>query len=155
MEKQLVNKDYRLERFAAKGGWTFAAIPELLQDKTAPFGWLKVRGSIDGYEIGKTHLMPMGKGRLFLPVKAAIRKQIGKKEGDWVRIVLYEDKTPLAIPPEFADCLSDEPEAEKRFHKLTEGRQKAILELVYTAKRETTRAGRIARIIKALLQDKQ
>jgi hypothetical protein len=72
-ERPLVNKTYRLEKFPGKGGWTFARIPEILPDKKAHFGWVKVRGTIDGYEIRKYHLMPMGNGSLFLPVKAEIR----------------------------------------------------------------------------------
>lgn len=51
--KPLVNKKYKLEKFPGKGGSTFARIPEVLQDKSKRFGWVKVRGSIDGYEIKK------------------------------------------------------------------------------------------------------
>jgi len=75
----LVDKKYKLEKFPGKGGWTFARIPEILQDKTKPFGWVKVRGTIDGYEIKKYNLMPMGDGMLFLAVRAEIRKKINKK----------------------------------------------------------------------------
>ena len=47
-EKPLVDKQYKLEKFQGKGGWTYARIPEIIQDKKAHFGWVKVRGSIDG-----------------------------------------------------------------------------------------------------------
>src|SRR5688572_23293465 len=79
----------QLERFQAKGGWTFARITTLSQEKKNHFGWKKVCGSIDDYEIKESHLMPMGKGQLFLPVKAEIRKKINKQEGDWVKVILY------------------------------------------------------------------
>ena len=79
MEKPLIDNEYLLEKFSGKGGWTYAAIPEIKPDKHAYFGWVRVRGSIDGYEIRAYHLMPMGNGKLFLPVKADIRKKIGKK----------------------------------------------------------------------------
>lgn len=92
MEKLLVNKKYLLEKYPGKGGWVYACIPEVLQDKHAYFGWVKVKGRIDDYEFKSFHLMPMGNGKLFLPVKAEIRKKIGKKEGDWVTIVLYAAK---------------------------------------------------------------
>ncbi len=78
----LVNKHYLLERFPGKGGWTFARIPEILQDKKAHFGWVKVRGTIDGFEIRKYHLMPMGNGNLFLQVKAEIRKNNSREKGE-------------------------------------------------------------------------
>ena len=69
-EKPLVSRNYLLEKYPGKGGWTYAAIPEILQDKKSPFGWVKVRGWIDDFEIKNYKLMPMGNGKLFLPVKA-------------------------------------------------------------------------------------
>ncbi|MFT5385881.1 MAG: hypothetical protein ACI81W_003292, partial [Saprospiraceae bacterium] len=61
-EKPLVNKKYLLQRFPGKGGWTFAEIPEILQNKKAPFGWVCVKGFIDDYELKQYKLMPMGNG---------------------------------------------------------------------------------------------
>ena len=63
-ETPLVDKDYLLQKYPGKGGWTFAAIPEIAQDKHAWFGWMKVRGTIDDYAIENYHLMPMGNGSL-------------------------------------------------------------------------------------------
>jgi len=59
-----------LEKFPGKGSWTFAAIPEIMPDKNAPFSWVKVKGSIDGVEIDRYHLIPSGKGTLFLSFKS-------------------------------------------------------------------------------------
>ncbi len=118
MQTPLVNKEYVLERFAAKGGWTYARIPEILPDKHAHFGWVRVRGTIDSVEIFKYHLMPMGNGCLFLPVKAAIRKTIGKKAGDKVHVVLYNDDLPVSLPAELEACLRDEPLAYAAFLKI-------------------------------------
>ena len=98
MEVPLVDKDYLLERTPGNGGWTYAPIPEVPQDKKAPFGWVKVKGSIDGVEIKKHHLMPMGNGELGLSVKAEIRKKIKKQAGDYVHVVLYLDEEPSEIP---------------------------------------------------------
>jgi len=158
--KALVNKKYLLERFPGKGGWTFARIPEILQDKKAHFGWVKVRGTIDGYEIRKYHLMPMGNGSLFLPVKAEIRKKIRKKEGDKVHVVLYADTEPLEIPQEMLLCLNDEPAALKFFKSLSESEQKLYIQWIYSAKKEDTKVDRMAicinRLVKSLtLHDKK
>ncbi len=79
-EKPLVDKEYLLEKSSpGKGGWTFTIIPEILPDPNAPFSWVKVRGSIDGHEIEKYHLMPSGRGSLMLAVKSEIRKKIRKQ----------------------------------------------------------------------------
>ena len=73
-EKPIIDKDYLLQKFPQKGGWTFVAIPEIPQDKHAYFGWVKVRGCVDGYEISNYHLMPRGNGSLYCPVKSEIWK---------------------------------------------------------------------------------
>lgn len=150
--KRLINKRYKLEKFPGKGGWTFARIPEVLQDKNKPFGWVKVRGFIDGVEIRKYHLMPMGDGNLFLAVKAEIRKKIGKKEGDIVHVVLYQDTEPLEIPKEMLDCLRDEPKALRFFNSLSESERKFYIDWVYSAKRENTRVDRLARSVDRLMK---
>lgn len=150
--KPLVNQKYILEKFQGKGGWTFARIPEILQDKNAPFGWVKVRGTIDGFEIRKYHLMPMGNGSLFLPVKAEIRKKIKKAEGDTVHVILYTDNEPLEIPEEMLLCLMDEPEALAFFKALSEGEQKLYIQYVYAAKKEETKIDRLAKTINRLLK---
>lgn len=151
METPLVNQSYLLEKFAGKGGWTYAAIPEILQDKSAPFGWVKVKGTIDGYEIKNYHLMPMGNGRLFLPVKAAIRKAIRKKEGDWVQVILYADNSAVEIPEELVLCLQAEPNAYESFLTYTDGEKKAFIDWIYAAKTEVTQTNRIVQTIEKVL----
>ncbi len=150
LEKTLVNKKYLLEKFQGKGGWTYAAIPEILQDKHSPFGWVRVRGTIDNFKINNYHLMPIGNGKLFLPVKAEIRKKIGKKEGDYVQVVLFADNLPIEIPEEFEICLLDEPTAYKTFLSYTNGEQKAFIEWIYSAKKEETKIERIAMTLNKL-----
>ncbi len=146
----IVNKKYLLEKYPGKGGWTFATIPEIPQDKHAHFGWVKVKGSIDGYEIKKYNLMPMGNGHLFLPVKAEIRKQINKQAGDFVHVILYLDNEPLEIPEEFFICLNDEPEALKFFNSIKESDQHNYIKWIYAAKTESTKIDRIADVINRL-----
>lgn len=150
MEKPLVNKKYLLEKFQGKGGWTYAQIPEILQNKNSPFGWVKVRGTIDDFEIKNYHLMPMGNGKLFLPVKAGIRKKIGKKEGDHVHVVLYADNLPVEIPEELKLCLSDEPHAYETFLTYSDGEQKAFIEWIYSAKTDETKVERISKTLDKL-----
>lgn len=147
MEKLLVDKEYLLHKFEGKGGWTYAEIPEVPQDKHAPFGWVRVKGSIDGYPIVNYRLMPMGNGQLFLPIKAEIRKKIDKQAGDTVRVVLYTDSAPILLPDEFKACLEDEPATLHKFMAMTEGEQKAFIDWIYSAQQENTK---IARMVKTL-----
>lgn len=96
--------------------------------------------------------MPMGDGSLFLPIKALIRKQIGKEAGDFIRVVLYFDNDPLEIPEEILMCLKEEPQAYKIFMSFTESQQKGYIDWIMTAKREQTKADRIAKTIQRTLQ---
>jgi hypothetical protein len=149
--KALTDKKYKLQKFPGKGGWTFAAIPEIAQNRKNPFGWVRVKGFIDDVFINNYHLMPMGNGQLFLPVKAAIRKQIKKKEGDWITVQLFADNDPVEIPDELLQCLQDEPVALKQFNKLTDSEKVAAIKQVYGVKKADTRANRIVQLIRSLL----
>ncbi len=154
--KPLVDNNYLLLKFPGKGGWTYTPIPEVLQDKHAPFGWVRVRGSIDGYELKAYKLMPMGNGQLFLPVKAAIRKAIKKEAGDTVRVVLYRDHFATDIPSEIMDCFRMEPpKAWEVFQSFGDSDKQNYLNWIYDAKTEETKAKRIAKMMDRLAQGKK
>ncbi len=101
-------------------------------------------GSIDGVALRHYHLIPMGDGTLMLPVKAEIRKKIKKEAGDTVRVVLYRETEALEIPGEMQICLRDEPAAHAFFYRLAEGEQKYYIQWIYSAKKEETKANRMA-----------
>ncbi len=148
--KPLIDKKYLLEKYPGKGGWTYAIIPDIPPSKKTPFGWKKVKGTIDDHEIKQYHLMPMGNGNLFLPVKAEIRKKIKKQAGDFVHIILFPDDSKLEIPQEFLVCLSDEPIALHFFNSLSESEKKYYVQWIYSAKREETKINRMAKSINRL-----
>lgn len=147
-DKPLVNSEYLLRKFPGKGGWTYAEIPEVLQNKSNPFGWVKVKGTINGFELKQYKLMPMGNGKLFLPVKAEIRKKIKKQEGDYVKVILYSDESLLEIPFEIIECFKNEPKKTyQNFLLFTEGEQKTYLDWIYQAKTDDTKAKRIIQMM--------
>jgi len=155
MEEPFVSQLYLLEKFPGKGGWTFVRIPEIPPDKKAHFGWVRVKGTIDGFSISKYHLMPMGNGSLFLPVKLEIRKRIGKKEGDYVFVTLYPDIDPLVVPEEMLICIQYEPIALNFFNTLSESEKGYYITWIYSTKKEETKVKRMARAIDRLTLGKR
>lgn len=149
MEKPLVNKDYLLQKFEGKGGWTYAEIPEIPMSEK-PFGMFKVKGTIDGCAFSNVRLMPLGNGHLLLAVSAKMRARIKKQAGDTVHIILYEDNMPAEIPEELILCMSYEDGVLNKFEAYGDGEKKAFIDWIYSAKTEQTKVNRIAETIRLI-----
>ncbi len=96
--------------------------------------------------------MPMGDKRLFLPVKAEIRKKIKKQEGDFIHVILFADTDPLEIPREIMLCLKEEPAALRFFSTLPEGEKKLYIQWISSAKKEETKIERLAKAINKMVK---
>ncbi|MFY7651174.1 MAG: YdeI/OmpD-associated family protein [Chitinophagaceae bacterium] len=132
-EEWLINKTVQLQKMPGKGGWTYVLVPEIKPAANKPFGWQLVKGSIDDYHFSNYHLMPMGNGCLFLPVKAAVRKLINKQAGDWVTVKINFDTDLPNIPEDLLLSLKDEPKALDAFFNLTADVQKNIIHQIINA----------------------
>lgn len=154
--KILVDKEYQLQKFPGKGGWTYALIPEIPSSGKVPFGWVTINGSIDDFQLVKYKLMPFGNGQLFLPVKAEIRKKIKKQAGDTVHIIAEIDDTPLEVPNEIYECFVHEPKKVRAFFEsLKESEKKAYIDWIYSTKTEDKKAERIMMMMDKLLAGKK
>jgi hypothetical protein len=76
----------RLEKSPNRGGWTYVIL-EGSAELFGTHGAVKVTGTMDGQPFDSS-FMAMGTGQQMLPVKAAIRKAIGKEKGDTIEVVI-------------------------------------------------------------------
>jgi hypothetical protein len=49
MDKPLVNKKYKMEKWAGKGGWTYVVIKEIPKSERGPGGFVRVKGFVDNF----------------------------------------------------------------------------------------------------------
>ena len=144
-----------LLQFAEKGektGWTYLSIPAGIAQEIKPDNKLsfRVKGFLDGVVINGLALLPMGEGEFILPVKAALRKVLGKTKGAMVKLQLELDTDfKITMPEDLAACFADEPAALRNFNQLPKSHQHYYFKWINEAKTEATRVKRIAATLNA------
>jgi hypothetical protein len=137
-----------------KTGWTYITIPAKIAQQLNPGikKSFRVKGKLDDYNIEKIALLPMGEGNFIMPINAAIRKSIRKQKGATIQVAVQIDKAPLLPSTELLECMADEPEALEYYNSLPQGHRNYFTKWIETAKTDTTKAKRIALVIKTMVR---
>ena len=91
----------------------------------------------------------------FLPLSAENREAAGVAAGDEVDVEVELDTEPrsVAVPPDLAEALAAEPEAQRRFDALSYSRKQYHVLPIEQAKTPETRQRRIAKTVETLKRD--
>jgi hypothetical protein len=140
-----------LERPEGVGTWTYLTLPFDVFAEYGTKGQVKVKGTLNGAYF-RGSLMPHGNGRHFLVVKKALRDQARAMQGSVVKVSLDLDtdaRTP-SLPRDFKQGLAANPRAAAAFAALPPSHKQEYLDHITSAKKDVTRARRIAVTIQRL-----
>ena len=110
------------------------------KDWVAPLGFKgnirRVVCTMNGAETIQCSLLPNGKGEYCISLNKTIRDRLRLSVGDKVDVELTRDESKygLPMPEELQEVLDQDPDGDRLFHALTNGKQRTILYYVAKAK---------------------
>ncbi|GAB3029281.1 YdeI/OmpD-associated family protein [Oleiagrimonas citrea] len=144
-------------RHAEKGDrWSFLVLPRDASAQLPTRGQAFVKGTLNGATFRAT-LEPDGQKGHWLKVGAALRKRAQVIPGESVTLAITTDPTPPEprLPPDVRQALYDAPEAKAAWADITCAGRWDWLHWITAARREETRARRIANACDMLASGKR
>jgi hypothetical protein len=138
---------------AGRGGGAFVVLPDKVLAALGGGSRFRVTGTLDGVSFASS-TMGMGGGRVCMGVHKATRQAAGVDIGDRVKVEVQRDDRPreLSVPDDLATALAGDASARAAFEKLSFTHRREYVEWVTGAKRDETRARRIAETLDRLHQ---
>jgi len=149
---QFMTTIHKFDKQGEKTGWTYIEISAQQAKKLKPGTKVsfRVKGTLDSFKIKQIALLPMGEGNFIMPLNAAMRRGIGKKLGDKLKVSLEADDSEFTLSKDFMDCLRDDPVAHDFFQTLSGSHQKYFSKWIDSAKTSLTKTKRIVMAVTAL-----
>lgn len=129
------------------GEWVVAITPIDVRKVFGTGGYVRVKGTVDGYPFFDTSLMPMKTGEHLMAIRFNIRKAIRKKVGDTVVIALEQDFEELKVADELLEALEASEEAKKMFDALPPSHRRMYTRYINDSKYKETRETRAVKIV--------
>lgn len=150
MKELLKNKKLILNYIPDHGAWTYNIVIPDTKDINGRWGYIKVSGTIDGYEFKNMNLAPRKGLDMYMSVNADIRKAINKKGGDWVIVNMQKDsENKLTDEDDIIACFKDA-EVLNKFKALNEEERTSIIKDILSQGDENSQEKKILQAIKKL-----
>lgn len=135
----------------------YVEFPFSVEEVFGTRGMVKVKALFDGKAEYRGIMSNMGTGCHILILTQEIRRKLGKTFGDAVVVELEHDleKREVQVPEEVQNLLTEHPEAQAFFEKLSYTHRKEYINWITSAKREETRAKRMIEFIDKLMAKKK
>lgn len=142
--------DAEIRLLEGKMKWPVIYFPHPAQEHFGVSGRVNVRASVDGHELDAT-LLPSRNGHYFV-YNAAIKKAVGKKLGDTVRVTLEksEEKRELVIPDYIAAALRESGVLD-RFVEMPYYMSREAIVGIESAARDETKEKRLRGLVEKLV----
>ncbi len=142
----------KFNRKGEKTGWTYIIVDAKLARRLNPISRVafRVKGRLDSYSFAGLALLPMGEGEFILPLNAAIRKAIRKKQGDRLAVEMDFDNRARVLSSDLMKCLKQEPVSLVFFKSLPRSHQNYFSNWIEGAKTIHTKTNRLVMAVSAL-----
>ena len=136
MEYLVKDEQLELKYEPGKGAWTYHILIPNTKHIVGKWGFLKVSGTIDGYELVSRNLAPIKGQDKMLSINETIRKAINKSGGDTVNVTLYLlNHSALITEKQIVETFK-EAGVLTMFEQLSEDEKNAILANIMAQKNE-------------------
>jgi hypothetical protein len=136
------------------GGNHFVRVPVSVTKFFAAKGSVRVLGTMNGVEVDRA-LIPNGEGGHEIIVGTDVRKKTKVEEGQKVVFEIYRNPAPneIDIPEELSAAIEMEPEAIRKFAKMTPGMKRNMVYWVNSGKLPETRVKRAVEILRRIMNN--